>query len=101
MIEEETWTTRDGQTLTIRKMGDRHLLNTIRYLERTIDRINYDSLDLEIMHAHSFLQGEMALASIPDFYEEDEYEEEYHQESRSSMKLANMRTEALRRGLTW
>ena len=33
-ISEDHWVTQDGRVLIIREMEDRHLANTIRFLER-------------------------------------------------------------------
>jgi hypothetical protein len=36
------WRTRDGKTLDVKEMTDRHLGNSIRYLERRLDEMRDD-----------------------------------------------------------
>ena len=48
------WTTRDGRQLPVEEMSDRHLINTIRMLERVAVRRHYDTAEaLDIDFAQS------------------------------------------------
>ena len=37
-MSETTWTTRDGRTIPIRDMTDRHLRNTLAFLRRNVEQ---------------------------------------------------------------
>lgn len=83
------WTMRNGEQILICDMGDSHLINTIKMLRRNAGKTPRRRL---LLHAHMFLQGEMALATLPDL--EDEYEWDD-----SNPMLDYMEDEALKRGL--
>lgn len=62
-IKTGVWKTRDGSEIRIKDMGDRHLINSIRMLERNVDKARQTLID----SAESILttmNGEMAQYAI-------------------------------------
>lgn len=57
------WTTKGGTVIKIIDMDDNHLINSIRFLKRTVGRMRL-SRELAGYSALNFIQGEMAEISI-------------------------------------
>jgi len=89
-MNTNVWTTRDGRTIRIVDMGDSHLLNTLRMLERAhLARAFRTDL------ASSFFQGDMAQFSL-----ECEARRLYESDPSSSFPVyQDLREEADRRKL--
>lgn len=59
------WTMRDGTKIAIKDMGDQHIINTIRFLDRAAERIHEQAI-MDGFSALSAVNGEQARYSIED-----------------------------------
>ncbi len=90
-MNEETWTTIEGENILISEMSDRHLLNTHRMLkERLIETENFQR------EAHIFAPSETTMA-YEDF--EEALVESYDICFNLSLKIKVFEKEMKRRGL--
>lgn len=51
-MSETTWTTRDGRTILIRDMTDRHLRNTLAFMRRNVEHYR----NAEALHAWAYAE---------------------------------------------
>jgi hypothetical protein len=65
MARTALWQMQDGKKVRVCDMTDKHLLNTIRYIERNVDRIRWDAVHQGYL-CLSGMQGEEAINSIED-----------------------------------
>lgn len=63
LLEEGCWRTKDGRVINIPDMDDNHLINSIRFLRRTVRgmRLNHELSGFSMLN---FVNGEMAELSI-------------------------------------
>lgn len=98
MIQKQTklWKTKDGRRIRICDMDDRHLLNTIRFLDRKAKEV--ESAALYAGHAFlNTLQGEMAQDCLEN--ELDAIEQDGVEPHEICPLYNNLVAEALRRDL--
>lgn len=62
--DNPVWTTQDGRKVKISKMSDRHLLNTIRYLEKRQAMLK--NIQADIVDEESFI--DLDVITYPDIY---------------------------------
>lgn len=94
------WTTREGKNMLPEEFEDKHLINTLRMIERQVDNWR----DAEIASAYIFLStvgGEMA-----SYYAEGEIESMFNVEDKIFLRnyvpiYSDLYDEAEKRGLTW
>ena len=90
--EQEEWRTRDGRSMKISDMTDSHLLNSIRYVQRLLNRCD------ELLR----MQGtwlEPGVDTIAADHFEDACDEADETASNIRLKLSRLLDEAKRRGL--
>ncbi len=56
----KVWTTKSGKDIKIGDMSDRHLLNTINLIDKTVKQMEIEETQ-ELCDALGFLKGEMAV----------------------------------------
>lgn len=98
-LKPTVWTTKAGQVIPIRDMGDAHLANTLRLLHRCAKR----RVERFTLSPNTF-GGEMASESFFDAQQRALEEPEEAEESVLSSQVpqyAALVAEASRRGLPW
>lgn len=97
-MNTKLWTQKDGTKIRIKDMGDKHLVNTIRMLERVHER-NYSEAVQAGHSALVFLSGEMAIMHVEQ--ELDALENDYDSEGFEDPLYFDLTQEAERRKLDW
>lgn len=90
------WRTKDGRVMLIKDMTDSHLLNSIAYLKRNVEKYR-DHILFSTAMASAGMQGEMAIDSVEAV--ERFYQDATHQELLAEMGYYKLIAEKKRRNL--